>query len=95
MWTSLEAFMLCRALHAYSKGPIPDSREWVSLVLSFMKLCIDELGMSLVDFQGDVKSQIDDLLESVQKAASQLDPGKLGSRPYVQWLIVVSRIGLS
>ncbi|KAF7440398.1 hypothetical protein PC9H_000743 [Pleurotus ostreatus] len=74
MWTSLEAFMLCRALHAYSKGPIPDSREWVSLVLSFMKLCIDELGMSLVDFQGDVKSQIDDLLESVQKVASQLDP---------------------
>ncbi|KAF4576476.1 hypothetical protein EYR40_000715 [Pleurotus pulmonarius] len=55
MWSSLEAFMLCRALHAYSKGPIPDSREWVSLVLSFMKLCIDELGIIQVKTVGDAR----------------------------------------
>lgn len=86
--------MLCRALHAYSKGLIPDSREWVSLVLSFMKLCIDELGTSLIDFQGDVKCQIDDLLESVQKAASQMDPGKSGRRTGFRPLIALSRVSL-
>ncbi|KAJ8522932.1 hypothetical protein ONZ45_g562 [Pleurotus djamor] len=74
MWSALEAYMLCRALHVYSKSSPSLGRDWVSLVLSFLKLCIDETGTTLVSWNADSQDMVSDLMSSLSNAASHLDP---------------------
>lgn len=75
MWTSLESFMLSRALNTHSDIGKPKDREWIHILLAFLKTYVDNLGMELLMLEDDKVAYVSQLVTAMKAAAVQLDSG--------------------
>jgi hypothetical protein len=74
MWTSLESFMLSRALEVHLKLDRPKDREWIHMSLAFLKAYVEGGGKALL-VQGE--EEANKLLGSLREAAGTLEDGLL------------------
>lgn len=75
MWSSLEAFMLSRALDTHADFQQEKDTEWIHILLSFLKSYVDISGCDLLIHEKDKAEYISELVHSLQQAASQLEAG--------------------
>ena len=75
MWTSLESFMLSRALDTHADLQRPKDREWIHVLLAFLKAYVEELGKELLMHEDDKKEYISQLVGELHTAAIELDTG--------------------
>ena len=75
MWTSLESFMLSRALDTHADLQRPKDREWIHVLLAFLKAYVEELGKELLMHEDDKKEYISRLVGELHTAAIELDTG--------------------
>ncbi|KAG6918038.1 hypothetical protein DXG01_016893 [Tephrocybe rancida] len=73
MWTSLEAFMLSKALDTHANFQQEKDTEWIHIVLSFLKSYIDNMGLELLMHEDDKLEYVSKLVESLHQAATKLD----------------------
>ncbi|KJA20255.1 hypothetical protein HYPSUDRAFT_142413 [Hypholoma sublateritium FD-334 SS-4] len=77
MWTSLESFMLSRALDTYNKLDRTQDVEWIHMVLSFLKTHVEhncEMLVGGVDKVTCVTTLISSLRESVERLENLAHP---------------------
>ncbi|KAF9476341.1 hypothetical protein BDN70DRAFT_923371 [Pholiota conissans] len=72
MWTSLESFMLSRALETYGKLDRDQDVEWIHMVLSFLKTYVEHNFEMLVDGVNKV-DYVATLVNSLKASVEQLD----------------------
>lgn len=77
MWTSLESFMLSRALDTHSDMKKPKDTEWIHILLSFLKTYIENLGSELLMHEEDKTAYVTKLVNDMDRAASELEGGTL------------------
>ncbi|KAG5354260.1 hypothetical protein C0989_003777 [Termitomyces sp. Mn162] len=77
MWSSLEAFMLSRALDTHTDYQQEKDTEWIHILLSFLKSYVDNLGAELLMHEKDQVEYITRLVENLHQAAAKLDSGIL------------------
>ncbi|KAH8106751.1 trafficking protein particle complex subunit 10 [Cristinia sonorae] len=68
-WTSLEAYMLCQALDIHSSVGKARDRDWVYILLDFLKAYIQDLGKELLMVESDHMNYVTDLVEALRVAA--------------------------
>ncbi|KAG5732737.1 Trafficking protein particle complex subunit 10 [Termitomyces sp. T112] len=73
MWSSLEAFMLSRALDTHTDYQQEKDTEWIHILLSFLKSYVDNLGAELLMHEKDQVEYITRLVENLHQAAAKLD----------------------
>ncbi|KAG6836752.1 hypothetical protein H0H93_003831 [Arthromyces matolae] len=73
LWSSLEGYMLSRALDTHADYHQEKDTEWIHILLSFLKSYIDNLGLEVLIHQENQIEYISNLVESLQQAASNLD----------------------
>ncbi|KAF8061615.1 trafficking protein particle complex subunit 10 [Lyophyllum atratum] len=73
MWTSLESFMLSRALDTHADFQQEKDTEWIHILLSFLKSYIDNQGSELLIHEEDKVEYITKLVDSLRQAASKLE----------------------
>ncbi|RDB24044.1 Trafficking protein particle complex subunit 10 [Hypsizygus marmoreus] len=73
MWTSLESYMLSRALDTHADLNQDKDSEWIHILLSFLKAYIENAGSELLMHEEDKIAYISQLVEGMQLAASQLE----------------------
>lgn len=84
MWTSLESFMLSQAIDAHAALQQPKDREWIHILLSFLKTYVDDLGNELLMHEEDKIAYVSSLVLEMRRAADELDAGKpLLSLPFL------------
>ncbi|KAG5647176.1 hypothetical protein DXG03_001133 [Asterophora parasitica] len=76
MWTSLESFMLSRALDTHEVFEKDKDTEWIHILLSFLKSYVDSQGSELFLHSEDKVEYVTRLVESLRLAASRLDTGE-------------------
>ncbi|KAG5639493.1 hypothetical protein H0H81_000633 [Sphagnurus paluster] len=84
MWTSLESFMLSRALDAHADFQQEKDTEWIHILLSFLKSYIENLGSELLMHEDDKVEYITKLVDNLRQAASKLETGRLAYRFYLK-----------
>jgi hypothetical protein len=67
--------MLSRALDTYADLNKTKDREWIHILLSFLKTYIDHPGMELLVHEGNKISYISQLVDAMRVAANELDSG--------------------
>ncbi|KAI0647217.1 trafficking protein particle complex subunit 10 [Trametes meyenii] len=77
-WTSLEAFMLNRALDIHASTEKPKDREWIHILLHFLRAYVDDVGMDLLLSKEDSEAYVTQLVSVLRAAADELD----GDTPY-------------
>jgi hypothetical protein len=75
MWTSLESLMLSRALDTHAQLQKPKDREWIHILISFLKAYVEELGKELLMHADDKKEYVSQLVKELHIAAKELDAG--------------------
>ncbi|KAJ7285957.1 trafficking protein particle complex subunit 10 [Mycena rebaudengoi] len=73
MWTSLESLMLSLALDTHSGLEKPRDREWIHILLSFLKTYVDTVGLDLLMHDEDKTEYISRLVEAMKDSAAALD----------------------
>lgn len=72
MWTSLESFMLSRAIDTHAVLKKPHDREWIHILLAFLKTYVNETTLeSLVPH--DIDEYVARLVIALREAAENLD----------------------
>lgn len=77
MWTSLETFMLSRAIDTYAELQKPKDREWIHILLSFLRAYVESLGDKLLMHKADKSAYVSRLVTEMYTAAETLDAGNL------------------
>ncbi|KAF9264760.1 hypothetical protein L218DRAFT_979450 [Marasmius fiardii PR-910] len=72
LWTSLESSALCRALETHATLQKPRDREWIHVLLSFMKTYAESAGAELLMSAEDQVTYISHLLNQLTIAADEL-----------------------
>ncbi|KAI0636805.1 trafficking protein particle complex subunit 10 [Trametes polyzona] len=72
-WTSLEAFMLNRALDIHASAEKPKDREWIHILLHFLRAYVDDMGMDLLLSTEDKEAYVSQLVAALKDAARDLD----------------------
>ncbi|KAI0362291.1 hypothetical protein OH77DRAFT_1416520 [Trametes cingulata] len=72
-WTSLEAFMLNRALDIHASAEKPKDREWIHILLHFLRAYVDDMGMDLLLSTEDSKAYVAQLVSALKDSAHELD----------------------
>jgi hypothetical protein len=75
MWTSLESFMLSRALDSHADLNKPKDTEWIHVLLSYLKTYIANEGTELLMHEGDKAAYVAELVTGLKAAASELETG--------------------
>lgn len=75
MWTSLESFMLSRALDTHVELHKPKDREWIHILLAFLKAYVDDFGKELLMYEEDKEAYISRLIGEMRSAVCGLDAG--------------------
>lgn len=75
MWTSLETFMLSRAIDTHAELERPQDREWIHILLSFLKAFVESLGDELLMHEADKSIYVSRLVTEMHTAAEALDAG--------------------
>ncbi|KAG6825950.1 hypothetical protein H0H92_001746 [Tricholoma furcatifolium] len=73
MWSSLEAYMLSKALDTHADLRQEKDTEWIHILLSFLKSFVDSQGAELLMHEEDKVEYITRLVESLYQAATKLD----------------------
>ncbi|OCH95045.1 hypothetical protein OBBRIDRAFT_788779 [Obba rivulosa] len=71
-WASLEAFMLTRALELHETVEKAKDRDWIHLVLEFLKAYVDDFGRELIMLDENKEEYISKLLAALKDAAKKL-----------------------
>ncbi|KAF7304837.1 hypothetical protein MKEN_01197800 [Mycena kentingensis (nom. inval.)] len=72
-WTSLESLMLSLALDTHATLNKSNDREWIHILLSFLRAYVDIGGTDLLMHQDDTVEYISKLIESMKQSATKLD----------------------
>ncbi|CDO72874.1 hypothetical protein BN946_scf185002.g59 [Trametes cinnabarina] len=72
-WTSLEAFMLNRALDIHAAAERPRDQEWIHILLHFLRAYVDDMGKDLLMSEEDGEAYISQLIRALKDAANELD----------------------
>lgn len=75
MWSSLESFMLSRALDTHADLDKTKDVEWIHILLAFLKTYVDCQGMELLLHETDKIEYISQLVEALRVAAAGLPSG--------------------
>lgn len=67
--------MLNRALHIHSSADKAKDREWIHVLLHFLRACVDGMGKDLLMGEEDFKTYVEGLVASLRQAAASLDSG--------------------
>ncbi|KAJ6630673.1 trafficking protein particle complex subunit 10 [Mycena sp. CBHHK59/15] len=73
MWTSLESLMLSLALDTHESLDKAKDREWIHILLSFLKTYVDTVGLDLLMHEEDSTEYISRLVEAMKDSAAALD----------------------
>ena len=79
MWTSLEAFMLSRAMDTHAALQKRKDTEWIHILISFLKAYVEELGQELLMHEEDKTLYVSQLVHELHATACQLDTGNAHS----------------
>ncbi|TFK86916.1 hypothetical protein K466DRAFT_586827 [Polyporus arcularius HHB13444] len=72
-WTSLEAFMLNRALNIHEAAAKPKDREWIHVLLHFLRAYVEDMGRQLLMSEEDSAAYVQGLATQLKEAAQELD----------------------
>ncbi|KII88634.1 hypothetical protein PLICRDRAFT_110377 [Plicaturopsis crispa FD-325 SS-3] len=72
-WTSLESFMLSRAIDTHEVLEKSKDRDWIHIMLSFLKTYVEDLGNEMLIPEDDKKTYVSRLVGAMHTAASELD----------------------
>ncbi|KAH7923870.1 hypothetical protein BV22DRAFT_1113164 [Leucogyrophana mollusca] len=73
LWTSLESFMLSRAIDTHAGLDKPHDREWIHILLAFLKTYVNDTSQELLMPKVDMRQYVTQLVSALTTAASQLD----------------------
>ncbi|KAJ7751971.1 trafficking protein particle complex subunit 10 [Mycena metata] len=73
MWTSLESLMLSLALDTHAELDKTRDREWIHILLSFLKTYVDTVGLDLLMHEEDSVEYISRLVQAMRDAATALE----------------------
>ncbi|KAF7793103.1 hypothetical protein EIP86_004211 [Pleurotus ostreatoroseus] len=71
-WTSLEAFMLTQALDLHAQSGKPRDRDWILILLEFLKAYVQDMGKSLLTAKEDHVAYASSLVDVLRDAAQAL-----------------------
>ena len=72
--------MLNRALSIHASAEKAKDREWIHVLLHFLRAYVDSMGRDLLLGEEDSKSYIEGLVTSLRTAAQALDSGRSPTR---------------
>lgn len=72
MWISLESFVLSRALDIHAELENPPDREWIHILLAYLRTCTNDMSKELTPEVGGEKSVIQ-LIRALHTAVATLD----------------------
>ncbi|KAF8559837.1 hypothetical protein OG21DRAFT_1453301 [Imleria badia] len=72
-WTSLESLMLSRAIDTHAALKKPRDREWIHILLAFLKTYVNDRNTELVMSEEDIPEYIAGLVTALREAAEKLD----------------------
>jgi len=75
MWTSLESFMLSRALDTHADLSKVKDTEWIHVLLSYLATYIDNQGMEILMHEVDKVAYLTELMNGLKTAVSELETG--------------------
>lgn len=67
--------MLSRAIDAHAALEKPRDREWIHILLAFLKTCVNDRSTELVMSDEDITGYISGLMSFLREAAEKLDSG--------------------
>ncbi|KAJ7452540.1 hypothetical protein B0H11DRAFT_2245998 [Mycena galericulata] len=73
MWTSLESLMLSLALDTHAELDKSKDREWIHILLSFLKTYVDTVGLDLLMHEEDSTEYISRLVQAMRESATTLE----------------------
>ncbi|KAJ7470648.1 trafficking protein particle complex subunit 10 [Mycena latifolia] len=73
MWTSLESLMLSLALDTHAQLDKSKDREWIHILLSFLKTYVDTVGLDLLIHEEDSAEYISRLVLEMRHSATALE----------------------
>ncbi|KAF4615296.1 hypothetical protein D9613_003220 [Agrocybe pediades] len=73
LWTSLESFMLSRALDTHANLDSPQNVEWIHIVLSFLKTYVEQIDAEMLMHEVDKVEYISQLVKSLRASVEELD----------------------
>ncbi|CAA7265369.1 unnamed protein product [Cyclocybe aegerita] len=73
MWTSLESFMLSRALDTHVAFDKPKDAEWIHIVLSFLKAYVEHYDEEMLMHNVDKVDYVSKLIESLRVSVERLE----------------------
>lgn len=72
MWISLESFVLSRALDIHAELENPQDREWIHILLAYLRTCINDMSKELAS-EVDKEKSVTQLIRALHTAAASLD----------------------
>ncbi|KAG1756516.1 trafficking protein particle complex subunit 10 [Suillus paluster] len=72
MWTSLESFMLSRAINIHAELEKPRDREWIHILLAFLRTCTNDVSTELVTEENG-EMGVTQLVGALHTAVMRLD----------------------
>lgn len=69
--------MLSNAIDTHARIQKPKDREWIHILLSFLKTYVDELGSELLMHEEDKTAYVSQLVDEMHTAADELESGML------------------
>ncbi|PPR03937.1 hypothetical protein CVT26_001142 [Gymnopilus dilepis] len=73
MWTSLESFMLSRALDTHTNLDMPKNVEWIHIVLSFLKTYVEHPDTEMLIHEADKLDYVTRLVDSLRSSVDVLE----------------------
>ncbi|KAI0780765.1 trafficking protein particle complex subunit 10 [Trametes elegans] len=72
-WTSLEALMLNQALDIHASSGKPKDREWIHILLHFLRTYVEDMGKELLMSEEDSRAYVSQLVAAFREAVQELD----------------------
>lgn len=72
MWISLESFVLSRALDIHAELKNPQDREWIHILLAYLRTCTNDMSKELTS-EVDQEKSVTQLIRALHTAAASLD----------------------
>ncbi|KAK7693660.1 hypothetical protein QCA50_003229 [Cerrena zonata] len=72
-WTSLESYMLFQALDIHAAAEKPKDREWIFILLNFLKAYVQDLGKELLTGGEDHATYVKDLISALHEATRDME----------------------
>ena len=86
--------MLTHALNLYSSSQQSKDRDWIYLVLEFLKAYVEDLGKELLVEADDHRAYISGLIAAFKDAAANLQSGLLLLSAHSHQVFIVSQMSI-